>query len=255
MIFDEEAYYLKQLQIPFIKAKGQKKISKAKILVIGAGGLGSAVLPHLTGAGIGTIGICEFDQVSASNLHRQHLYSYDEIGDYKIEHAISKLERLNPQVIFKSFPFPLQLDNGKEMIKDFDLIIDCTDNLPSRFILHDLCLESKKNLLTGAVHQEEGTVSFFHFAEASSPCLRCLWGNLDKSYIHQSSAIISPLAGVIGSLMATEALKSVLGLATLLQGEMLQYDQASYQIERLHWGKSEACLCQAIGEHGLDQNK
>lgn len=243
MEFNTQEYHQRLLSIPLIQEVGLKKLTSQRVLVVGAGGLGSHVLPHLAGAGIGVIGICEFDAVAMNNLHRQHLYSFYDIGKPKLHLAIERLQSMNPSCKFIPHSEKFSDSNADQLLKDYNLIIDCTDNIKTRFELHDACLRNRKDMISGAVHQEEGTVSFYHFSKMPSPCLRCLWGDLEQIHQHRPTAVMSPLVGVIGSIMSNEIIRYSLELPTLEQGVTLQFDQSTYQLNQMRWNARQSCRC------------
>ena len=222
---DELNRYARHIILEGVGGAGQAKLKNSKVLVIGAGGLGSPVLQYLAAAGVGTLGIVEMDKVDLSNLQRQVLYSTAEVGQSKAEAAKARLNALNPHVQVDTFELELTSHNALEILKPYDLILDCTDNFPSRYLINDASVLLNKLLVYGAIQQFEGQVSVFH--HNGGPCYRCLFPEPPAPGSVPSCAeagVFGVLPGVVGSLMATEALKVLLELGQPLSGKLLIYD-------------------------------
>lgn len=212
--------YSRQISLKEIGREGQEKIKKAKVLVIGAGGLGSPVLLYLAGAGVGTIGIMDDDLVSESNLQRQILYDSLSLGKPKVEIARHKLQALNPEC--RIFPIQQRLTskNASEIITNYDIVVDATDNLPSRYIIDDACVECGKPFVYGSICEFEGQLSVFNYRQG--PTYRDLYPYHEKiADFQQPSGVIGALPGVVGSLQAIETLKLILGKENTLSGKLL----------------------------------
>lgn len=227
---EEIARYSRHLLLPEIGMTGQEKIKSAKILVIGAGGLGCPALQYLTAMGIGEIGIVDFDKVEESNLQRQILYSVEDIGKLKTEAAILKLSKQNPFVKFNSYPVRLDNQNAIELFSKYDLIIDGTDNFATRYLVNDACVILNKPLIYGSIYKFEGQVSVLNYTDSSGqsgPTYRCLFPSppLSGSIPNCSEiGVLGVLPGIIGTLQATEAIKIISGIGEPLSGKLLLFD-------------------------------
>ncbi|MCK5884047.1 MAG: HesA/MoeB/ThiF family protein [Bacteriovoracaceae bacterium] len=240
MKYSEHDYNTKQLALEYIGEKGQELLSGSKVLVIGAGGLGSSVLPYLVGVGLHTITIVESDTLDITNIHRQVLYNVDELGLPKCALATQKLKKRNPFVNITSVPERLTKDNIDKLFTSHDLVIDCTDNQKTRFLIHDTAIKYRIDLITGAVYKIEGTLNLFRFSKSSSPCLRCLWNDVPDKTL-EARPVIGPVVGIIGSMMATEAIKVLLGKECIAQGETVIFDAKEMSIDKIKWSKSPEC--------------
>lgn len=217
--------YDRQIILPEIGIAGQQKLGKASILVIGAGGLGCPLLMYLAGAGIGHIGLIDNDVVDESNLHRQVLYHMADIGKYKADVAAARLKLFNPDVRFSSYPIRLNSQNAADLIARYDLIIDGSDNFPTRYLVNDTCVGLKKPLVFGSIFQFEGQVSVFNYN--GGPDYRSIYPEPplpDEVPNCAESGVIGPLPGIIGSLMANEAIKIICGFGEVLSGQLLIFN-------------------------------
>lgn len=194
-------------------------MKSAKILVIGAGGLGSPVLQYLTAAGVGTIGIVDDDAVDESNLQRQIIYTTSDIGKPKVDIAIERLRQLNPHVDFTPFKVALNVENAIDILTKFDIIIDGTDNFPTRYLVNDACVILNKPFIHGSIFKFQGQVSVFNYQ--NGPSYRCLYPNApsaDEAPNCSEVGVLGVLPGVVGTRMANECLKMILGIGTVLSG-------------------------------------
>lgn len=235
--------YRRQIMLPEIGEEGQEKIHEGKVLVIGTGGLGSPVLFYLAAAGIGTIGMVDCDTVDLSNLNRQILHSTPDTGKEKTQSAAEKLSALNPEVKLIAYPVLFTEKNGMDIIQDYDFIVDATDNLRTKYLINDLCIEAGKPFSHGAICGMKGhTFTYL----PGSPCSRCLFDmNLDIDKISSSApvGVLGTIAGIIGSIQATEAIKYITGTGDLLTGRLFRIDILSMKSETVNFPKRNSCRC------------
>ena len=215
----ERKRYSRQIILPEMGLSGQEKLKAAKVLVIGAGGLGCPVLQYLTAAGIGTIGIVDDDVVTITNLHRQILYSAEDIGKGKAQTAKDKLSAQNPFVNFNVIPLRLNDENAAKIIADYDLVIDGSDNFPTRYLANDVCVELDKPLVFGSILRFEGQVSTFNYK--GGPTYRCLFPEAEEGDNCAEAGVIGILPGIIGTYMANEVIKIICGIGKPLSGKLM----------------------------------
>jgi adenylyltransferase/sulfurtransferase len=224
----EQEQYSRHLLLDEVGIAGQLKLKQAKVLVIGAGGLSCPVLQYLTAAGVGTIGIVDDDTVAQSNLQRQILYTHKDIGQSKAEAAVKRLQELNPYIQFNSYLTRLTKVNALEILEPWDIIVDGTDNFPTRYLINDTAVLLNKPIVFGSIHKFDGQVSVFNFK--NGPTYRCLYPRPPKrNEVPNCSEIgvLGVLPGIIGSLQANEVLKIILGLGNILSGKLLTFDALS----------------------------
>nr|MBI1231765.1 sulfurtransferase [Cytophagales bacterium] len=229
-----ESRYIRQIQLPSFGIEGQEKLRLAKILVVGAGGLGVPVLQYLTAMGIGTLGIIDGDTVSESNLHRQVIYDMDDVGKLKVDVCRQKLSRQNPEIKFNTFPFFLEIANAIEVLSDYDVIIDATDNFAARYLINDACVLLGKPFIYGALQMFEGQISVFNYK--GGPTYRCLFPTPpDAGQIPDcnQAGVLGIVPGIIGSYQALETVKMLTGLGDVLSGELLILDLLGHHNYRL----------------------
>lgn len=217
--------YKRQLQLPGFGPASQEKLSKARVLVVGAGGLGVPVLQYLAGMGIGSIGIVDADVVSLSNLHRQILYNTDDIGQPKVMVTATRLKALNPEVEITPFNVRLDAANAIDTIAAYDLVVDATDNFDARYLINDACVILAKPFVYGAVHQYEGHVSVFNFEDG--PTYRCLYPTRPTAAEIpdcNTAGVLGVTPGIIGCRQALEAVKLITGIGKSLSGYLQVYD-------------------------------
>ena len=234
--------YHRQIILPEFGEAGQQKLLEAKVLVIGAGGLGCPVLQYLTAAGVGTIGIVDDDVVSLNNLHRQVLYSVNDIGSSKAERAADTLRKLNPDIRIIAYPERLVNQNALSLIGEFDLIIDGTDNFSTRYMINDACVLLGKSLVYGAISQFEGQVSLFRNSGANDVNYRDIFPDPPKEgeVLNCAEAgVLGILPGIIGTMMASETIKLITGIGEPLVDQLLTYNALSNQLFVLHLSAQE----------------
>lgn len=218
---EEKNRYSRQIQLSEIGAEGQEKLKKSRVLVIGAGGLGCPVLQYLAAAGVGTIGVIDYDKVEESNLHRQILFNSSFIGINKAIAAKEQLEKLNPLITINAYPQKLDYQNAVTHFKNYDIIVDGSDNFATRYLVNDAALLAGKPCVYGAIHRFEGQVSVFNYK--GGPTYRCLFPTPPKpeSIPNCSEAgVLGVLPGIIGTYQANEVLKMVLGIGEVLSGKL-----------------------------------
>ncbi|MCQ2501246.1 MAG: HesA/MoeB/ThiF family protein [Lachnospiraceae bacterium] len=240
--------YQRQMLVSGFGAEGQEKLTNARVLVVGAGGLGSPVLQYLTGAGIGTIGIADADVVSVSNLHRQILHPEENVGINKAESAAMQLKKLNDQVAFHTYPYFITSENIDEILTDYDFVVLCVDNFEARFIINDACVRAGKPFSHGGVVAMNGQV--MTYVPGQGPCYRCIFEEVPEPGTVPTSSevgIIGPAAGVIGNLQALEVIKYFTGMGTLLTGQMLTFDLMTMK-SRIVKFPSKNPECKACGK-------
>ena len=221
----ELSRYARHLSLPEIGREGQIRFKRARVLVVGAGGLGSPLAIYLAAAGIGTLGLVDFDDVDETNLQRQILHGTKDVGRPKLDSARDRLADVNPNVTVVTYPVRLDSENAMEIIADYDVVVDGTDNFPTRYLVNDACVLSGKPNVYGSIFRWEGQVSVFGLA--GGPCYRCLFREPPPPGLVPNCAeagVLGVLPGVIGSLQALEVIKIVLGTGKTLSGRLLIFD-------------------------------
>jgi sulfur-carrier protein adenylyltransferase/sulfurtransferase len=229
---EEENRYLRQLIIPEVGVAGQEKLQKAHVLVIGAGGLGSPVLMYLAAAGTGTIGLVDNDEVRTSNLQRQVLYVTEDITRLKVEAAAERLSHLNPLVEVRPYPVRFDAANAMELLRGYEVAVDCSDNYATRYLLNDATRAAGIPMVYGAVSQFMGQVSVFNYK--GGPSYRDLYPEETRKEADASPSelgVIGALPGIIGSYQACEVIKIITGAGEILSGRLLQVDALNLRSE------------------------
>lgn len=243
----EKEYYSSHSKLPFIGSKGQACLQQSEVLVIGAGGLGCPCLLALAGAGVGTIGIADFDIVSISNLHRQHLYASGDAGKKKTLVAKEKLSQYNPFINIVVHDMYVSHRNIIELIEEYDIVVDCTDNFVARYLINDACVYLDTPLVYGAIHRAEGQVTVFNYN--GSATLRCLFPK-DDSDTTQSCADIGAyniVTGMIGLLMANETIKMITDQQDVLANTLLSVDALTGNTMRLKYILNQESYSKSAG--------
>ena len=225
---------------------GQKKILFSKVLIVGAGGLGSPVAEFLSRAGVGSIGIVDNDRVSLSNLHRQSLYNTSDIGKFKVKIAKDKIKKINPNTKVTIYKIRLNNENFKKIINGYDYIVDGSDNFTTKFLLNDYCLKFKKILVTGAISKFDGHMFTFNFKNKKVPCLRCFFqeSNISDDLLNcESEGILGTVAGIVGTIQANEVLKKILNIGTGLDGYIFILDLLHLNFRKVKLKKRRNCFC------------
>lgn len=226
----EKSRYAKQIILPELKTAGQEKLSVAKVLVIGAGGLGCPALQYLTAAGVGTIGIADGDSIDVSNLQRQVLYTEQETGQFKTAVAVKKLKALNPNVHFNTYPVFIDAANALEIIAPYDIVVDGSDNFATRYLINDACVILNKPLVSAAIYKFEGQLSVLNYH--GGPTYRCIFPEPPGEGESPNCAdigVIATLPGIIGTIQANEVIKMIAGIGEVLAGKLLVIDTLTMQ--------------------------
>lgn len=234
--------YSRHFILPEIGEEGQKKLLKARVLVIGAGGLGSPVSLYLAAAGVGTLGVVDFDVVDLSNLQRQILHTNDAIGTSKLDSAEKRIKAMNPDTVVEKYPVRLNSENALEIIQAYDIVIDGTDNFPTRYLTNDACVFLKKPNIYGSIFRFDGLATVFKADEG--PCYRCLYPEPPPPGMVPSCAeggVLGILPGTIGLIQATEAIKLIVGIGRLLIGRLIVYDALQMTFRELKLKKDPGC--------------
>ncbi len=244
---EEILRYSRHLLLPEVGVEGQRKLKGARVLTIGAGGLGSPIALYLTAAGVGTIGIVEFDVVDLTNLQRQVLHGTSQVGRPKLDSAAARLQDLNPHVRVERHPVQLSSANALEILGAYDVVIDGSDNFPTRYLVNDAAVLLGKPLVYGSIFRFEGQVSVFDATRG--PCYRCLYSEPPPPGLVPSCAeggVLGVLPGIIGSMQALEAIKLILGVGEPLIGRLLLFDALRLRFRELQLRKDPDCpLCGA----------
>ncbi|RSK50772.1 molybdopterin-synthase adenylyltransferase MoeB [Hymenobacter rigui] len=239
MLTSEERHiYRRHLQLPEIGEAGQEKLKAARVLVVGAGGLGCPILQYLAAAGVGTLGIVDADKVDRSNLQRQILYGPADLGRPKAETAARAVRRINPLVHTEVYGCRATLGNVRELVSKFDLVIDGSDNFPTRYLLNDACVLLGKPLVSGAIYKFEGQVSVFNYQ--GGPTYRCLFPqppSAAEAPNCDATGVLGVLPGLVGTAQATEALKVLLGIGEVLSGRLWLFDALTFQTRTLKFAR------------------
>ena len=249
MYFDDESLerYSRQLIMPEISESGQKRLLSSKVLIIGAGGLGSPVISILAGAGIGNITIIDYDKVELSNLNRQFIYNSKNIGFSKASSSEFFIKQLNPKINITNIYNKVENINFKEHIKSNDIVIDCSDNFKTRYLVNDICQNFKKNLIFGSAVKFDGQFTSFVPENNLSPCLRCIFPegktNHDQRRSCSQSGIIGAITMIVGSLQALEAIKMIVQSGKLSFGRLLLFDGYQLSFNEIKVNKNSNCSC------------
>jgi sulfur-carrier protein adenylyltransferase/sulfurtransferase len=241
----ERLRYARHLILPEIGANGQRRLKQARVLLIGAGGLGSPAALYLAAAGVGTIGLVDFDVVDATNLQRQLLHGTSDVGRAKIDSARDRLGEINPHVRIEAFAERLTSANALRLFAEYELVVDGSDNFPTRYLANDACVLSGKPYVYGSIFRWEGQNSVF--ATPEGPCYRCLFAEPPPPGLVPSCAeagVLGVLPGIVGSIQALEAVKLLLGIGDSLAGRLLLFDAMRLRFREMRLKKNPGCaLC------------
>lgn len=230
--------YSRQIQLHQIGESGQTKLENARLLVIGAGGLGCAVLPYLASAGVGTLGIIDGDKIEESNLHRQILYTQNSTGQLKVEEATDRLKKMNESLKVELYREFLSAENAIKIISNYDLVVDATDSIAVRYLINDACVVAEKTFVYASVFKFEGQVSVFNYK--NGPTYRCLFGEKAQAVQNcEEAGVMGPTVGLIGMLQANEVIKIITGAGEILSGKLLVYDTLSNKQHTFSFQKND----------------
>jgi adenylyltransferase/sulfurtransferase len=239
---DDLARYARHLSLPGVGLDGQRRLTASRVLVVGAGGLGSPSAMYLAAAGVGTIGLVDFDVVDLSNLQRQIMYGSGDVGRPKLDCAAARLRAINPRLQLQTFATRLTSRNALEILGQFDIVLDGSDNFPTRYLVNDACVLLGKPYVYGSIFQWSGQVSLFD--ASSGPCYRCLFAEPPPAGLVPGCAeggVLGVLPGIVGSMQALEAIKWILQVGETLQGRLLLLDALSLRTREIRLRKDPAC--------------
>ena len=234
--------YARHLIMPEVAMQGQARLKASRVLCIGAGGLGSPLALYLAAAGVGTLGLVDFDVVDLSNLQRQIIHATADVGRPKIDSAQEKLQALNPDLVVQRFEFPINSENALEIFDDFDVIVDGTDNFPTRYLVNDACVLLGKPNVYGSIFRFDGQASVFF--PPHGPCYRCLYPEPPPPDLVPNCAeggVLGILPGLIGVIQATETVKLILGIGKPLIGRLMLYDALDMSVREMKVRKNPKC--------------
>ena len=242
---EEIRRYGRHLIMPEVTLEGQQKLKAARVIVIGTGGLGAPILAYLAAAGVGHIGVVDFDTVDLSNLHRQIIHKTGNVGKAKTLSAVEMMRDINPSIDIKTYETSIRSDNALELLKDYDIVIDGTDNFPTRYLVNDACALLDKPNVYGSIFRFEGQATVFWASQG--PCYRCLYPEPPEAGTVPSCAeggVLGVLPGVVGTIQATEAVKLIIGQGDPLIGRLLLFDALKMKFKELKLRKDPKCpLC------------
>ena len=240
--------YSRQIILKNIGIIGQKKIINSKILIVGVGGLGCPIADLLARAGIGLIGVIDFDKVSLSNIHRQTLYTTKDIGKFKVNVIKKKLNLINKEVRVKIYNKKADDKNLKKIIKKYDIVVDGSDNFKTKFLLNKYSLEFKKKLIVGAISKFDGHIFSFNFNKKKMPCLKCFYQTepSDQFLNCESEGILGSTANIVGGIQANEVLKTILGIENNLKSNIFILDFLNLNFRKVLFKKRKNCICKKV---------
>jgi molybdopterin-synthase adenylyltransferase len=246
--------YARHIVLPEIGGVGQARLLESKVLVVGMGGLGAPLALYLAAAGVGRLGLVDDDRVDVTNLHRQVIFGETDVGRLKVEAARDRLSGLAAAIDIEPLARRLDESNAAALIEPYDLVADGTDNVLTRRVVHDAAMRARRPLVSGSVQGVDGQLTLYRaFAGAPHPCLHCLFGGIDDAESLPSCAqagVLGPAAGLMGSLMAIEVIKTLVGLGPSLSGTLLHLDAITPALERLRFSRRPACAEGCVRDTG-----
>ena len=237
--------YSRQIILKDIGIIGQKKIQNSKILIVGAGGLGCPSADLLTRAGVGLIGVIDYDKISLSNIHRQTLFNSKDVGKYKVKVLKKKLNLINKEVKINIYNLKANEKNFEKIINKYDIIVDGSDNFKTKFLLNKFSIKFKKKLIVGAISKFDGHVFTFNFNSKKTPCLKCFYQSQPSDEILncESEGILGSTANIVGAIQANEVLKSILKIGKNLSSNILILDFLNLNFRKVLFKKRKNCIC------------
>ena len=238
--------YSRQIVLKNVGIAGQKKIINSKVLVVGAGGLGCPVVDYLSRAGVGTIGIADYDKVNISNIHRQSFFDFNDVGKFKVNIIKKKIKSINSKIKVIFFRKRITEKNIIKIINNFDIIVDGSDNFKTKFVLNKFSIKYKKILIIGAINKFDGHIFTFDFKDRNTPCLKCFYQSepSDEILNCEAEGIMGPVAGTIGNIQANEVLKKILEIGNDLKKNILIINLLTHSFRKAKYKKNKNCLCQ-----------
>ncbi len=240
---EELLRYSRHLMIPEVGLEGQRKLKAASVLIVGTGGLGSPIALYLAAAGVGRIGLVDYDRVESSNLQRQVIHSQDSVGELKVESARKRLQGLNPLIQIDTFDAVMNSTNAREIAEDYQILVDGTDNFPTRYLLNDLAVFTGKPFVYGSVFRFEGQAAVFDSRKGA--CYRCLFAEPPDPALVPScgeGGVFGVMPGIIGTIQATETIKLILGIGETLVGKLLLVDALESSFQKVALQKDPDCM-------------
>ncbi len=237
--------YSRQIVLKNVGTIGQKKILNSNVLIVGVGGLGCPIVDYLTRAGVGKIGIVDYDKVDASNIHRQSIYTLKDVGKYKVEVLKKKLFYINPDAKIKIYKNKLTNKNAYKILNQFDIIVDGSDNFKTKFILNQFANKLKKIFIVGAISRYDGHIFSFNFKRNNEACLKCFYqSEVNQEVLNcETEGILGPVAGIVGNIQANEVLKYILGQKNELTNKILIINLMNLTFRRTRFSKKKNCIC------------
>ena len=235
--------YSRHILLPQISYEGQEKLVESHALIVGAGGLGSPVALYLAAGGVGTLTICDFDTVDLTNLQRQIIHTTQSVGINKAVSAQRTLQALNPETKVQTIEEKSSPESMERLVREADVVIDCSDNFATRYTLNRICVKLRKPLVSGAAIGFEGQVSVFDMRDEASPCYQCLFPDMgaEENMRCAENGVFSPLVGIIGTTQAAEAMKLLMGIGESLQGRLMLLDALSMEWRNIRLSRDPAC--------------
>ncbi len=237
--------YSRQIILKDIGIVGQKKIKNSKILIVGIGGLGCPIADLLTRAGVGEIGIIDYDKINLSNIHRQTLFSTCDVGKFKVKIAKKKLNLINKEVKINIYNQKADETILKKIINKYEIIIDGSDNFKTKFLLNKISVKYKKKLIVGAISKFDGHIFSFNFNEKNSPCLKCFYQSepSDEILNCETEGIVGSTSNIVGAIQANEVLKTILNIRNNLKSNILILDFLNLNFRKVFYKKRKKCIC------------